>query len=58
MEPTEKDSARKAGLDGLVEDVKDRVKEVIGRVTGRGDAARAEDTKREAEQRLHRQRQI
>jgi hypothetical protein len=58
MEPTAKDSARKAGLDGLVEDVKDRLKEVIGKVTRRGDAARAGATKREAEQRRHQERQI
>jgi uncharacterized protein YjbJ (UPF0337 family) len=52
MEPMEKDSARKAGLDGLVEDVKGKVKEVIGRVTRRGDVAPAEGTKREDEHRL------
>jgi len=33
----DKDSGPKAGLQGVVEDVKGKVKEVIGRVTGRRD---------------------
>jgi uncharacterized protein YjbJ (UPF0337 family) len=32
-----KDSGPKAGLEGIVEDVKGKVKEVAGRVTGRDD---------------------
>jgi uncharacterized protein YjbJ (UPF0337 family) len=31
----DKDSGPKAGLEGVVEDVKGKVKEIIGRVTGR-----------------------
>jgi uncharacterized protein YjbJ (UPF0337 family) len=79
----EKDSGPKAGAEGIVEDIKGKAKEVIGKVTGRGDveaegeaqqdkasserdvaeheakaeAARAAATKKEAEQRLHQERQ-
>jgi hypothetical protein len=52
----EKDRRPKAGFQGVLEDVKGRVEEVIGRVTGRrGDSARAGETKQVAEQRLARE---
>jgi uncharacterized protein YjbJ (UPF0337 family) len=78
----ERDSGPKAGFEGIFEDVKGKVKEVIGRVTGRrdleaegetqqdkasakrevaehetkADAARANATRKEAEQRLRQER--
>jgi uncharacterized protein YjbJ (UPF0337 family) len=82
QDPMPKDNGAKAGFEGIVEDVKGKVKEIIGSVTGRPDveaegetqqakarsrrksveheakaeAARADATTREAEQRLHQQR--
>jgi uncharacterized protein YjbJ (UPF0337 family) len=55
MEPMEKDSRRRAGLEGIVEDVKGKVREVIGRVTGRGDVEAEDEAK--PEQCLHQERQ-
>jgi uncharacterized protein YjbJ (UPF0337 family) len=49
-------NGRAASLEGVVEDVKGRVKEVIGRVTGRRNAEPAA-TKRQGEQRRHQVRQ-
>jgi uncharacterized protein YjbJ (UPF0337 family) len=79
----DRDSGPKAGFEGIFEDVKGKVKEVIGRVTGRrgveaegeaqqdkasakrdiaeheakAETARAKATRKEAEQRLHQERQ-
>jgi hypothetical protein len=54
MKPTKNDSAWAAGLEGVVEDVKARVRGAIGTVTGQGKAGRA--SSREAEPRRRGQR--
>jgi uncharacterized protein YjbJ (UPF0337 family) len=56
METAKNHNGRAASLEGVVEDVKGRVKEVIGRVTGRRNAEPAA-TKRQGEQRRHQVRQ-
>jgi uncharacterized protein YjbJ (UPF0337 family) len=43
----DKDSGPKAGLEGVVEDVKGKVKEIIGRVTGRRDVEAEGETQQE-----------
>jgi uncharacterized protein YjbJ (UPF0337 family) len=43
----EKNSGPKAGLGGVVEDVKGKVKEVFGRVTGRRDVEAEGETQQE-----------
>jgi uncharacterized protein YjbJ (UPF0337 family) len=46
-DPMERDSGPKAGFEGLVEDVKGKVKEVIGRVTGRRDVEAEGETQQQ-----------
>jgi uncharacterized protein YjbJ (UPF0337 family) len=43
----DKDSGPKAGLEGVVEDIKGKAKEVIGRVTGRRDVEAEGETQQE-----------